>query len=72
MENSSDSSLGRRPESKSDEFSVTTPLVVEITSFLVEIARRLSYHLLGFEVECDDGIRSPRPGTCIIDPKYTY
>jgi hypothetical protein len=34
-ENSSDSSSGRRLESKSDEFSVTTPLVVEIISILV-------------------------------------
>ena len=51
MENSSDSSLGRRPDSKSNEFSVTTPLVVEIISILVEIARRLCYHLLGFEVQ---------------------
>ena len=29
-ENSSDLDLGRRPELESDEFSVTTPLVVEI------------------------------------------
>ena len=50
MEISSDSSFGRRPESKSDEFSLTTPLIVEIISILVEISRRLSYRLLGFEV----------------------
>ena len=53
--NSSDLEWGRRPELKSgDTFRFTLPnpkgLVSEIISILVEIARRLCYHLLGFEV----------------------
>ena len=42
--------IGRRPELKADDFSEVPPVVVEIISILVEIARRLCYHLLGFEV----------------------
>ena len=34
LENSSDLSLGRRPDSKSDEFSSCTPMVDEIFMFL--------------------------------------
>ena len=40
FENASDFDTGRRPEPKSDEFSKSTPIVVEIISILVEIARR--------------------------------
>ena len=39
-ENSSDFDSGRRPESKSDEFSDTRIVVSEIISILVEIVRR--------------------------------
>ena len=38
--NSSDLDMGRRPELKSDEFSVTRIVVNEKISILVEIARR--------------------------------
>ena len=39
-ESSSDLDMGRRPELNSDEFSKTLPVVIEIISILVEIARR--------------------------------
>ena len=50
IENSSDLEMGRRPELKSDEFLIRSILCNEIMSILVEIARRLCHHLLGFEV----------------------
>ena len=59
-QNSSDLSLGRRPESKSVDFCEVPPLVIEIISILVEIARRLCVHLLGFGVH--DPSRSPCGG----------
>ena len=40
FENSLDLDTGRRPELKSDEFSKSTPIVIEIISILVEIERR--------------------------------
>ena len=52
IENSSDLEMGRRPELKSDEFLIRSILCNEIMSILVEIARRLCHHLLGFEVPC--------------------
>ena len=52
IENSSDLEMGRRPELKSDEFLIRSILCNEIMSILVEIARRLCHHLLGFEVAC--------------------
>ena len=42
QKNPLDLNLGRRPELNSDEFSGTTPLVIEIISLLCEIAGRSS------------------------------
>ena len=50
IEDSSDLEMGRRPELKSDEFLIRSILCNEIMSILVEIARILCHHLLGFEV----------------------
>ena len=50
IENSTDLESGRRPELKSVQFSIFTKGVVEKISMLVEIARRLCIHLLGFGV----------------------
>ena len=46
--NSSDLSLGRRPESKSEELIESSIFVGEIISIQVEIERRLGVHIFGF------------------------
>ena len=61
-ENSSDSSSGRRPESKSDEFSVTTPLGVEIISILVRDCTEIMLPLIG--------IRGPVRTACALQLQY--
>ena len=51
-----------KKSSDNPELSVTTPLVVEIILVLVEIARRLCYHLLGFEVGSETLHLAPSAG----------